>query len=182
VVLAYTILPTPFSPQVVRQGNTARPSGWEELQDHLPPDRKVPDPYVVAPIMTHGTGSTSSERPHYLPGPNHPITITPSTDHVVVKVGDRVVVDTTAALSLQEHTYPAVLYVPRADADLEFLQRSEHQTYCPFKGDAAYFSIPGAENGENAVWSYEQPYDAVAEIKDHLAFYPDRVEITQTPA
>jgi uncharacterized protein (DUF427 family) len=70
-----------------------------------------------------------------------------------------------------------VFYIPRADADMALLERTTHETYCPYKGDASYFSLRGAKNGANAVWSYEAPYDAVAAIKDHLAFYPDRVQI-----
>jgi uncharacterized protein (DUF427 family) len=88
------------------------------------------------------------------------------------------VADTTAALELREASYPAVFYVPRSDADMTLLERTEHATYCPYKGDASYFTIRAGEAAaENAVWSYEQPHDAVAGIRDHLAFYPDSVEI-----
>ncbi|GLK67468.1 hypothetical protein GCM10008179_11060 [Hansschlegelia plantiphila] len=90
--------------------------------------------------------------------------------------------DTRNALSLKEASYPPVQYVPRADVDMALLQRTDHSTYCPFKGDCSYFSIPsGGDRAVNAVWSYEAPYDAVAAIKGHLAFYPDRVEITEEP-
>jgi uncharacterized protein (DUF427 family) len=115
-----------------------------------------------------------------VPGPDHPIAVTSHDGRVVVSVGDRVVADTRRALSLKEASYPAVFYIPRADADLATLERSDHHTYCPYKGEASYFSIPGIERGDNAIWTYEQPYDAVAEIKDHLAFYADRVTITET--
>ena len=112
-----------------------------------------------------------------IPGPDHPITITPTTKRVVVTVGGRVVADTRAALTLQEAAYPAVQYVPRADVDMALLERTTHATYCPYKGDCAYYSIPaGGERTVNAVWTYEQPYDAVAAIRDHVAFYPDRVD------
>jgi uncharacterized protein (DUF427 family) len=111
-----------------------------------------------------------------LPGPDHPITIAPHPAHVVVTAGGRVVADTQAALALQEANYPAVLYVPRDDVDMSLLDRTDRTTYCPYKGDAAYFSVPG---GTNAVWTYEAPYDAVSPIKDHLAFYPDRVTIEE---
>ena len=88
-----------------------------------------------------------------------------------------VVADTRDALALREATYPAVFYIPREDADLALLERTEHATYCPYKGDAAYYSIPGRPaSGANAVWTYEAPYEAVSEIKDQLAFYPDRVD------
>ena len=112
-----------------------------------------------------------------IPGPDHPITITPTAKRVVVTVGGRVVADSRAALTLQEAAYPAVQYVPRADVDMSLLERTAHATYCPYKGDCAYYSIPaGGERATNAVWTYEQPYDAVAAIRDHVAFYPDRVD------
>jgi uncharacterized protein (DUF427 family) len=113
-----------------------------------------------------------------IPGPDHPITVTPSTDHVVVRAGDRVIADTTKSLKLQESTYPAVHYVPIADVDESLLRRTETSTYCPFKGDASYYSITGADEITDAVWFYEEPYDSVAEIAGHVAFYPNRVQIT----
>jgi uncharacterized protein (DUF427 family) len=116
-------------------------------------------------------------KPVKLPGPDHPITVTPHAAHVVVRSGGRTIADTRSALALQESTYPAVLYIPRDDVDLTALERTASTTYCPYKGDAAYYSIPGAgERGTDAVWTYEEPYEAVSPIKDHLAFYPDRVE------
>ena len=118
-------------------------------------------------------------KPVKLPGPDHPITIAPHPARVVVTAGGRVVADSGAALALQEANYPAVLYIPRDDVDLALLERTEHATYCPYKGDAAYYSVPG---GANAVWTYEAPYDAVSPIKDHLAFYPGSVDaIEDTP-
>jgi len=111
-----------------------------------------------------------------LPGPDHPITIAPHPARVVVRAGGRTIADTRAALALQEAGYPAVLYVPRDDVDLAQLERTDHATYCPYKGDAAYYSIPGAGGrGSNAVWTYENPHQAVLAIIDRLAFYPDRV-------
>jgi uncharacterized protein (DUF427 family) len=96
---------------------------------------------------------------------------------VVVSVAGRVIADTREALTLREAHYPAVQYIPRKDVDMTLLERSAHATYCPYKGDCAYFSIPsGGERAINAVWTYEAPYDAVAAIKNHLAFYPDRVD------
>jgi uncharacterized protein (DUF427 family) len=119
-----------------------------------------------------------------IPGPDHPITVTPTAGRVVVKSGDRIVADTTAALTLQESTYPAVQYIPRKDVDLELLEASDHETYCPYKGDAGYFSLRQADGtlAENSIWTYEAPYDAVAEIKDHVAFYPNVVELEVQPA
>jgi uncharacterized protein (DUF427 family) len=119
-----------------------------------------------------------SDKPVKIPGPDHPITVEKNPDRVLVKVAGKVLADTRGALSLQESTYPAVQYVPRGDVDLSLLERTDHETYCPYKGDAAYYSIPAlGEAGVNAVWTYEQPYDAVADIKDHVAFYTDRVEL-----
>lgn len=117
------------------------------------------------------------ERPIKLPGPDHPITIEPNPARVVVTVAGRVIADTRSALTLREARYPAVQYVPRTDVDLSLLSRTSHATYCPYKGDAAYYSVPvGGERCVDAVWTYEAPYDAVAAIRDHLAFYPDRVD------
>ncbi len=117
------------------------------------------------------------DKPVRIPGPDHPITIAPSSSHVVVTVAGKVVADSTHALSLKEAAYPAVLYIPRGDVDMTLLERTDHATYCPYKGDCSYYSIPaGGERSVNAVWSYEAPYAPVAEIKDHVAFYPDRVD------
>ena len=118
-----------------------------------------------------------SDKPHLLPGPDHPITVTPNPARVVVTVAGKVVADTRRALTLQESTYPAVQYIPMEDVDRALLERTDTATYCPFKGDASYYSIPaGGERSVDAIWVYESPYDAVAEIKDHVAFYPDRVD------
>ena len=117
------------------------------------------------------------------PGPDHPITIERQGGRVVVKVGQHVVADTRDALTLRESDYPAVRYIPRDDVDMTRLQRTDHKTYCPYKGACAYFSIPiGGERLNNAVWTYEAPHAAVADIEHHLAFYPDRVEVViETP-
>jgi uncharacterized protein (DUF427 family) len=112
-----------------------------------------------------------------VPGPDHPITIEPSPRRIVVRVGGAVIADSRNALTLREANYPAVHYIPRADVDMMALQRTDHGSYCPYKGEAAYFSIPaGGERSTNAIWTYETPHDAVAEIREHLAFYPDRVD------
>lgn len=111
------------------------------------------------------------------PGPDHPITIAPAGGHVTVRAGGVVVASTDRALALREADYPPVLYIPREDVAMDLLQRTERQTHCPYKGDCAYFSVTAAgARGENAVWSYEAPYPAVAAIREHLAFYPDRVD------
>jgi len=124
-----------------------------------------------------------TEKTVKIPGPDHPITIAANPARVVVSLGGRIVADTTAALTLREAAYPPVQYIPRKDVDMTLLERSDLVTYCPYKGDSAYFSIPsGGDRSANAVWTYEAPYDAVAAIRDHVAFYPDRVDaITETP-
>jgi uncharacterized protein (DUF427 family) len=112
-----------------------------------------------------------------IPNTEHPITIEPSASRVRVIVGGKTVADTRAALTLRESDHPAVQYVPREDVDMLLLERTDHESYCPYKGEASYFSIPsGGERSANAVWTYEKPYDAVAPIKEYLAFYPDRVD------
>jgi uncharacterized protein (DUF427 family) len=112
-----------------------------------------------------------------IPGPDHPITIERNPKRVVVSVGGAVLADSRDALILREAGYPAVQYIPRKDVDMMRLVRSAHATYCPYKGDCAYFSIPsGGERATNAAWTYEAPYDAVTVIRNHLAFYQDRVD------
>ncbi len=113
------------------------------------------------------------------PGPQHPITVEPASARVTVKAGDTAVADTTAALALQEAQYPTVYYVPLADVRPEVLRPSDTTTYCPYKGDATYYSIvtPGGELAD-AVWSYVEPYPAVAPIAGHVAFYANRVDVT----
>jgi uncharacterized protein (DUF427 family) len=124
-----------------------------------------------------------ADRPVKIPGPDHPITVEPSSAHIVVTVAGRTIADTKDALSLREASYPAVLYIPRKDVDMTLLERTDHATYCPYKGDCSYFSVPvGGERSVNAIWTYEAPYPSVVEIKGHVAFYPDRVDsITVTP-
>jgi uncharacterized protein (DUF427 family) len=111
------------------------------------------------------------------PGPDHPIAVTRNGKRVRVTFAGRLIADTTRALTLKEASYPAVQYIPRADADMSALQRTDNHSHCPYKGDASYFTIAaGGRSAVNAVWSYEQPYPAVAEIKEYLAFYPNRVD------
>ena len=112
-----------------------------------------------------------------LPGPDHPIAITPHERRVRVTFGGQTVADTMHALRLQEASYPAVLYIPRADARMDLLSKTTNATHCPYKGDASYYSIgAGGKTAENAVWSYETPFSAMAEIREYLAFYPNRVD------
>jgi uncharacterized protein (DUF427 family) len=124
-----------------------------------------------------------TERVVKIPGPDHPITIERNPNRVVVKLGGRVIADTREALTLREAKYPPVQYIPRRNVDMAALKQSATQTYCLYKGEASYFSIPaGGERSVDAIWTYETPYHAVAEIKDHLAFYPDRVDAIEDSA
>lgn len=118
-----------------------------------------------------------TDKPVKIPGPDHPITIEPTKGRVVVTVAGKVIADSAAALTLREATYPPVQYIPMKDVDASLLVATSHSTYCPYKGDCSYYSIPaGGAKTENAVWSYKTPYEAVAQIKDHVAFYPNRVD------
>ncbi len=111
------------------------------------------------------------------PGPDHPITITRNENHLTISALEHQIAETTRALTLQEADYPAVQYIPRSDANMALLERTDHKTHCPYKGDCSYYSIVvNGERLENAVWTYENPYPDVAEIKDHLAFYSNKVQ------
>jgi uncharacterized protein (DUF427 family) len=121
-----------------------------------------------------------TSRPVLEPTAEHPITINPTGQHVVVRVHGGVVADTHRALQLQESTYPAVQYIPFDDVVSDVLTRTDTSTYCPFKGEAAYYSVTTAagDTVNDAIWFYEQPYPAVAAIAGHVAFYPDKAEVT----
>lgn len=121
-----------------------------------------------------------SSKPVRIPGADHPISITPAHERVIVTVAGRRIADTRESLILKEASYAPVHYIPRKDVDMSRLQRSAQQTYCPYKGECAYYSIPtGGERSINAVWTYEAPYPAVSQIREHLAFYADRVDAIQ---
>jgi uncharacterized protein (DUF427 family) len=112
------------------------------------------------------------------PGPDHPITISPAAGRYRARVKGHVIADTTHALTLKEADYPQVVYFPRQDVEMGFLALTEHHTHCPYKGDASYFSMKiDGDLMENAVWSYQEPYPAMAAIKDYVAFYTDKVEV-----
>jgi uncharacterized protein (DUF427 family) len=112
-----------------------------------------------------------------IPGPDHPITIEPVGVRVVARIGARIVADTTRALTMREANYPPVQYIPLEDVDQMLLTASATQTYCPYKGDASYFSITADGGRPDAVWFYREPYDAVADIAGHVAFYTDQVDV-----
>src|SRR6201988_1954504 len=115
-----------------------------------------------------------------IPGPDHPIAIMPAEGVVRVTVAGKIVAESTRALRLEEKGYPPVYYLPRDDADMSLLVRTTHYTYCPYKGDCTYYSIPvGGSKAEYAVWTYEKPYAAMVRIQEHLAFYPSRVDAVE---
>ena len=133
------------------------------------------DPRTFAKYFQESKAMNS--KPIKIPGPDHPINITPTKGRVTVVVNGRRIADTREALTLKEASYSAVQYIPRNDVDQTLLQRTSHETYCPYKGESAYYSIPvGGERSVNAVWTYESPYASVSSIKEYLAFYPDRVD------
>lgn len=120
-----------------------------------------------------------TEKQVLVPGSDHPISIAPSDLKVTVTFGDRVIAVTDQALVLQESTYRPVYYLPLDSVDADVLEPSSHQTYCPYKGDASYYTLrDGDAVAENAVWSYVTPYEAVSQIAGRVAFYPHQVQIT----
>lgn len=108
-----------------------------------------------------------------IPGPDHPITISPTAGKVRVTVAGRIIAESSRALRLEENGYPPVYYLPRNDADMSLLVRTEHYTYCPYKGDCTYYSIPiGGTKSENAVWTYENPFEQSPALKNTWRFIP----------
>jgi uncharacterized protein (DUF427 family) len=125
-------------------------------------------------LTTSNSGAAKTVK---VPGPAHPISIERNAKRVVVTVAGEVIAESCDSLTLLEASYPPVSYIPRKDVNMSKLERTTHASYCPYKGDAAYFSIPsGGERSINAVWTYESPYSAVEQIKDHVAFYTDRID------
>lgn len=112
-----------------------------------------------------------------VPGPDHPITVTVNSNQVTVTLDGEIIADSKNALMMQEADYAPVAYIPQADVAMSLLEKTDHSSYCPYKGEASYWTIRvGDKVAENAVWAYEQPYDAVAEVKDYVAFYPSKVD------
>jgi uncharacterized protein (DUF427 family) len=124
------------------------------------------------------TTPAANPAPGFKKVPRSQIVTRPAGVRVRVTVGGEVIADTRVAIEMKEGDYPGVFYIPRQDVRMERLARTEHTTYCPFKGHASYYSI--ANGPENAVWSYEQPYDEMLDIKGLLAFYPDKVDLVAT--
>jgi uncharacterized protein (DUF427 family) len=123
-------------------------------------------------------------RSHKTPGPDHSITLQRPHSHVVVRSGTVVVAETDRALEMREAAYPPVLYVPLDDVDQNLLRESDQHTWCPYKGEASYYDIIDGDGTDltAAVWYYDEPFPAVANIQGHVAFYADRVAITATPS
>ena len=120
-----------------------------------------------------------SEKLVLVPSPGHPITIAPASATVTVRWAGRVIAKTEDALVLRESTYRPVYYLPLDAVESDVLEASTHRTYCPYKGDATYYSLTdGDQVTADAVWTYLSPYDAVSEIAGRVAFYPQHVEIT----
>lgn len=115
-----------------------------------------------------------------IPDATHPITIRPTGSHVTVRLGGTVVAETDRALSLAEASYPVVQYIPLDDVEQSLLDRTTRQTYCPYKGDASYYTVqtPDGRTEADVIWTYEHPYPYVAEIAGHVAFYGNRAEVT----
>ena len=112
-----------------------------------------------------------------LPGPDHPITVEPAGETITVTFNGKAIARSSKALKMQEAAYPPVYYIPLADVDGAALAKTARRTYCPYKGDASYYTVTvGIESAENAVWAYEEPYDAVAAIAGHVAFYADMMD------
>jgi uncharacterized protein (DUF427 family) len=139
---------------------------WAAASPHSPPLSRIQEEV-----------KRMNEKQVKLPGPDHPISIERNLARVVVSVAGRVIADTRGALTLREATYPAVQYIPFEDVDFSQLERTDHVTYCPYKGDCKYYSVSaGGKKSVNAVWSYDNPFPAVSQIKGHVAFYPERVD------
>lgn len=113
-----------------------------------------------------------------IPGPDHPIAVTPAATRWRARFAGHVIADSAEALVLQEASYPPVVYFPRKDVSMGFMGRTDRTTHCPYKGDAAYYTLlMDGQVAENAVWTYETPYPAMADIAGHVAFYPNHVEV-----
>jgi uncharacterized protein (DUF427 family) len=120
-----------------------------------------------------------TNRPVLEPSAKHPITIEPTKGRVRVRINGQVVADTDAALQLNEAEYPAVQYIPFDDVKQDVLTRTGTSTYCPFKGDASYYSVTAAgDTVDDVIWTYEHPFPAVAAIAGHVAFYPNKAEVS----
>jgi uncharacterized protein (DUF427 family) len=117
---------------------------------------------------------SANSGPGYRQHPEHRLSAKPAGARVEVKLDGEVIADSADAIRLEEGSYPAVYYFPRKDVRMDRLERSAHESYCPFKGTASYYSFKGG--AQNAVWTYEKPYDEMLALRERLAFYPDKVD------
>jgi uncharacterized protein (DUF427 family) len=156
------------------EGNSEAPWNWHQAVLVSQPEQAFLQAVAHDGNLEGEDAMSANSGPGFKKHPNHRITTQPAGVRVQVKFNGEVIADTRDAIRLDEATYAAVYYIPRKDVKMEWLSRTSHQTYCPFKGQASYYSLV---NGlENAVWTYEQPYDEMLAIKEHLAFYPDKVD------
>ena len=117
------------------------------------------------------------------PDANHPITLAATKGRVRARFDDHVIADSADVLMLREADYPAVAYFPREDVDMAYMGKTDHHSHCPYKGVASYYTLRmDGRIAENAVWSYEEPYEAMEAIRGRLAFYPEVVEIESDEA
>jgi len=120
----------------------------------------------------------SEPAPGFSRYPNHRVDIVSTTDHVRVLLGTRVIADSRRPLRVDESRHNRVWYLPMSDVTGDFLSATDHSTYCPFKGHAAYWTIRADDAElENAVWAYPEPYEECLALADHVAFYTDRVTL-----
>ena len=121
--------------------------------------------------------------PGFQRNPSHTITAEPFDGVVTVAFSDAILASTDKALVLREANYPPVFYIPFEDIYFELLKRSDTSTHCPYKGNASYWNASAAGEAVNdVVWAYERPFDEMTEIKDHGAFYPNKVRIEANPS
>ena len=121
--------------------------------------------------------------PAYAKYPNHKIELEPKPERVRAMFGGEAIADSARCRLVLESRHDAVVYFPREDVRMAALEKVTDTTFCPFKGTASYFTIRvGEHEATNAVWSYEDPYDEVRDLKDYMAFYVDRIdELTEAP-
>ena len=123
------------------------------------------------------TATTANPAPGWATKPEHRVDLHPESRRVRVTYAGTVIGDTTSALRVEETGHGPVMYIPAKDMRLDLMTKTEHSTYCPFKGKASYWTINvGDQASENAIWGYETPYDETAELAGHYAFYGNRVD------
>ena len=109
--------------------------------------------------------------------PDYRVDFEQTAKRVRVRLGGQTVADSTDARIMLETRHTPVYYLPRADVRMDLAERTDHESFCPFKGEASYWTlVVGDQSAENAMWSYEQPFAEVAGIRDYMAFYGDRVD------